>query len=141
MTRNALCYITNETEYSYNPQNLNLMHGRAHTSPQDIAVGDYKKLLFAFYKTPNAAHGSTAHVQYQLNDGSMLYLAINCPYDEAGSDDGSDCFFYAGIQSIPSKGTLYTVDYSIDIDGSGMNPSNPTKGNSVTAYLTLKRKS
>ncbi|RAJ78946.1 hypothetical protein CLV59_1065 [Chitinophaga dinghuensis] len=137
MTRNAICYVTNTTPWGYNPQDFDLMHGRTNKSPQDIGPNATNIELFSFYKTPGSMHGSTAHVQYRLLDNSMLYIAINCPFTQDGTSGYSNCYFYAGLIDVPSTGTLYTLDYTVEIGSSQMNPTDPPNADTVTANLTI----
>lgn len=137
MTRNAICYLTNTTNWGYNPQDLHLMHGRAHTNPQNIDPNVTNIELFSFYKTPGSMHGSTANVQYRLYDGTMLYIAINCPFEQDGTSGYSNCFFYAGLINVPSTGTLFSLDYTVKIGNNPMNATNPPNADTVTANLTI----
>ena len=138
MTRDVICYVTNNTTYEYYPT-INLTHGQeSPTAPQPISGSQNQGLAFSLSKTGGSMHGVTGSVSYVLNDGSTMFIGFNCPFAQDGTGIGdSNCFAYAGLTTVPSSGTSYSLEYSVSIDGASMNPFDPAEGDTVTIYITI----
>lgn len=138
MTREVICYITNNTPFEYYPGETNLTHGKKEPTPaQAIAAGQNNGLAFSFSKTTGSMHGVTGSVTYGLSDGSTLFLGMNCPFLQEGRWGNSNCWFYGGLTGIPDAGTPYYVSYTVSIDGAAMDPNYPPTGDTITVYLTI----
>lgn len=140
MTRDVICYVTNNTNYEYYAT-INLTHGKqSPKAPQPVTPNQNQGLAFSLSKTTGSLHGVTGSVSYVLNDGSTLFIGFNCPYSQDGTGIGySNCWAYAGLTTVPQYGTGYSLDCSVNIDGASMDPSNPPGGETVTIYITINQ--
>lgn len=133
MTRDVNCWLTNNTGYSSTVMSHKQNHGQG--NPLPISASNAQQEIFAFHKTGGSMQGTEGTVIYELHDGTQLFFGFNCPFNPDGVD--SNCWFYACLTNIPSSGTSFGISCSVNIDGQPMNPTNPTNGDTIKAYVTL----
>jgi hypothetical protein len=136
MKRDVQCFVTNNTDQSFYVQSKDLSHGETDTEPQTIKANQPSTLIFHFHKTTDSTYGVTGSVTYELYDKSILYFSFNCPYTQQGTEGEGNCFFYAGLQNVPTI-TTYTIACTVTIDGNPMNASNPPKGGTMVANIVI----
>ncbi len=140
MKREVHCYATNQLGVNLTVNNTNVWNGecdKGGTCPQTIDDDANQQQIFYYHKTTGGMVGDSGVVSYNLPDGSIMDLYLNCPYTQDGNDGPSNCWFYAGISNVPAGGTSYYILLTVSIDGHPMSVNPPQNGDVVEAYITI----